>query len=76
MTIVQAKKYLDNLTSHITFVYDGHDCGVDPLSINSFDIWCDDDEINVSSVNEVFNAKIFNGKSLIDIWDDITDLEY
>ncbi len=76
MTITQAKKFLGNLTSHMTFDYDGHDCGVDPLSLNSFDIWCGNEEVNVSSVEEALNTKLFDGKSLIDIWDDITDLEY
>ena len=31
--------YLNSLISHITFEYNGKDCGVDPFNNNDFDVW-------------------------------------
>ena len=68
MSITELRDYLDNLTSHILFTYDRHDCGIDPLSLNSFDMWCDDNEINAKSVDDVL--------SLTEIWNNVNDIEY
>lgn len=70
------KEYLGNLTSHITFEYDGKACGVDPLSLDKFDMWYGDKSMTAHSIEEVINTNFFDGKSLEDILDDITDLEY
>lgn len=76
MTILKAKDYLFNLTGHITFDYNGYSCGVDPLARDSFDMWYGDNEISVNSIDEVLNTKFFDGKSLLDIWDDVTELDF
>lgn len=76
MTISELKDRLIKLVSHITFYYNGYACGIDPLSRNLYEVWCGDDSFSVSSVDEVLNDELFDGRSLIDIWDDVTDLEY
>ena len=76
MTISKVKNYLSNLTGHITFEYNGHSCGIDPLALNSFDMWYDNDEATVDSVDEVLYNKFFDGKSLTEIWNDVTELDF
>lgn len=70
------KEYLGNLTSHVTFEYNGYSCGVDPIAIDWFDMWYGDENITVDSIEAVMTTKLFNGKALEDILDDVTDLEY
>lgn len=76
MTIAQVKDYLAKLTSHITFEYNGQSCGIDPLSKHEFNMWYGSDEMTVNSIDKVMNANFFDGKSLEEIWDEITELEY
>lgn len=70
------KEFLENLTGHVTFEYNGLLCGVDPLSNNAFNMWCGEDSMTANSIDEVMTTKFFDGKSLNDISDDMTDLEY
>ena len=70
------KEFLSNLISHVTFEYNGHSCGVDPLASDNFDMWCGDNTMTAHSIDEVMTTKFFDDKSLEDILDDITDLEY
>ena len=76
MTISEVKKYLSDLIGHITFEYNGYSCGVDPITLNSFDMLYGDNVITVDSIDEVINNNFFDGKSLKDIFDDITELEF
>lgn len=76
MTITEVKDYLANLTGHVTFCYNGYDCGIDPLATDEFSMWYDTDEITVNSIDKVMNINFFDGKSLKDIWGDITELEF
>ena len=76
MTISEVKKYLSDLIGHITFEYNSYSCGVDPITLNSFDMWYGDNVITVNSIDEVINNNFFDGKSLKDIFDDITELEF
>ena len=76
MTISKTIEHLSVLTSHITFKYKGKDCGIDPLSHNRFDMWYGHANITAKSVDEVFNVKFFDDKSLTDIWDDVTEFWY
>lgn len=34
MKLSEIKTYLSNLTGHVTFEYNGYNCGVDPFRIN------------------------------------------
>ncbi len=76
MTILEIKKHISDLVGHITFTFNGYSCGIDPLSLDSFDMWYGDDEITVDSIEKVLNVKFFGGKSLTEIWDDVTDVDY
>lgn len=76
MTVLEIREYLDNLISHITFEYNGQSCGVDPLAHDDFDMWYGDKRIKAHSIYEVMNTKLFDGKALRDIVDDIVYLEY
>lgn len=76
MTIAKLEDYLSKLTSHVIFNYDGISCGIDPLSRNRFDMWYGNKCITLQTVADVLYTKFFDGKSLKDIWDDITELDY
>ena len=76
MTEFNMKEYLGNLTSHVMFEYNGYSCGVDPLARDKFDMWYGDESMTAHSIDEVMTTKFFDGKSLENILDDITDLEY
>ena len=55
MTIAEVKDYLANLTSHVTFCYNGYDCGIDPLATDEFSMWYGNDELTVDSIDKVMN---------------------
>lgn len=76
MTLTDIINRLSKLTNHVTFTYNGYSCGIDPLSHNEFEIWYGEDERTLTSIDEVLNTKFFDGKSLTDIWNDITELDY
>lgn len=76
MTISQFKKHMESLVGCVNFDYNGISCGVDPVSWGTYDVWCGDNSTTVTSVNDVLNTPVFNGKSLIDIWDDLVEFDY
>ena len=75
-TFTEMKKFVTTLSGCVVFDYNGHSCGIDPLSLNKFDMWYGDKTTTLQTIDEVVNSKFFDGKSLIDIWDDITDLDF
>ncbi len=76
MTSSMIKKRLDGLIGCVTFEYKGHPCGVDPLAHDDFNMWYGNLAFKARSIDEVMTTKLFDGKSLTDIANDITDLEY
>lgn len=76
MTIMELEKYLSNLTGHVTFEYNGYSCGIDPLAVNEFDMWYGNYKVSVKSIKDVMNSTLFNGKSLKNIWGDVTNLDF
>ena len=76
MTIDELKDYLSALTSHVLFEYNGCSCGIDPFRNNNFEIWMGENFMVARSIEEVLNVKFFDGKSIKEIWDDVTELEY
>lgn len=76
MTLTQFKHHIDHLVGCINFAYNGHSCGVDPVGRMKYDIWYGNTAVTVDSVDAVMNTKIFSGKSLLDIWDDLTEFDY
>lgn len=76
MTLSQFEKYLDTLTSHVIFEYKGLKCGIDPLALNHFDMWCGKDYYKATSIDEVMTYRLFDGMSLTEIFDNIEKVEY
>ena len=76
MTVDELRDYIASLTGHVMFEYNGKPCGIDPWSLDEFAMWCGSDKITVDSPDKVLTTKLFDGKSLVDIWGDITDLDY
>lgn len=60
MTDFNIKEYLGGLTSHIMFEYNGYSCGVDPLSLDKFDMWYGDKSMTAHSIEEVMETKFFD----------------
>ena len=75
MNSKQLKKRINSMVSHLTFEYQGKSCGVDPLSLNHFDIWCADEFATLDSIEKVMNTPFFDGKPLKDIAQNITLIE-
>lgn len=76
MSITELKKYLIDLVGQVTFYYNGYSCGIDPLAADLFEVWCGDNEETIDSIDEVMDETLFDGRSLKDIWDDVTDVEF
>ena len=76
MTLTELKKYLKALNGAVTFDYNGYSCGIDPLSANEFDMWYGDKSITLDSLDDVFNHNFFDGNSLFEIWDDISEIDF
>lgn len=71
MTVNEIRNYLGSLCSHIVFDYNGKSCGVDPLSVHHFEMWYGDSMVQVSSIEEVMKMKLFGGKNLEEIGEEI-----
>lgn len=76
MKISDFIKQAASLTGCITFEYNGANCGVEPYSENDFEIWYGENDVSVNSVDEVMNVKLFDGKSLAEIFNDITEIDF
>ena len=68
--------FVESISSHVLFCYNGKECGVDPISSTQYTLWYGDFEITCHCIDEVKNGKYFDGKSLSEIFDNITDIEY
>lgn len=69
------KGHLENLVGAITFEYNGYSCGIDPLSLNKFDMWCGDKSMTADSIEEVMTIKFFDGDALEDILKSATEFD-
>lgn len=67
MMVDKIKNRIAEMASHITFDYDGKNCGIDPLARNKIDMWFGDNYMTALSLDEAMETPFFNGKSLIDI---------
>lgn len=64
MTADEIQTYLTKVVSHLTFTYQGKNCGIDPFSPTDFDMWFGDEEMNAKSIEEVMDTDFFGGKSI------------
>lgn len=76
MSIKEVKEYLTSVFSHITFEYNGFNCGIDPFNNTKFEMWYGKNSITVDSVDAVVTTKFFDGKSLEEIWDGVVELDF
>lgn len=76
MSADKLKQIVLDVFSHVTFEYNGQNCGIDPFSLTEFDIWYGDKVETVNSIDRVMDTPIFDGKSLSEIIGDITELDY
>ena len=60
----------------VEFTFHGLDCNIDPFVPTSFHIFCNGDEWDVNSIDEVMNGKFFDGFCLRDIASQIHDLSW
>ncbi len=67
--------YLKKLSCHVLFVYNGKNCGIDPLSHTEFDVWYGEKSGTFTAIDDVFNNPFFDGKTLAEIFNDI-ELEW
>ncbi len=74
MTADKIKNRINELASHFLFKYQGKECGVDPFSRSDFDMWCGEDYMKATSIDEVMEVPFFEGKALQDIANEI-DIE-
>lgn len=76
MAADKLKAQIASMASHVLFSYNGVDCGVDPLAPDHFDMWYGDESITVDSIDAVMSTPFFEGRTLSDIAQDITNLEW
>lgn len=75
MNLSDLRERIESLVSFIGFDYNDKACGIDPINAKHFDMWCGDECVTAESIEEVFNVRIFEGKSLPEIFDNITNLD-
>lgn len=75
MTILELEKRINSLCTHVLFDYKGHSCGIDPLALDDFDMWCGESYMRAKNIDEVINSPFFEGKSLCNIINEIENLE-
>lgn len=66
MTCEQIQDDIINTQSCYTFDYNGRPRGIDPVD-GTFNLWYGDADYNFSSMEELFKANVFDGKSLKEI---------
>lgn len=76
MRLSELKSRINSLIGFIGFDYDGVACGIDPINTHHFEMWYGNDALTAKSIDEVMNVKLFKGKNLIEIHDQITNIDY
>lgn len=75
MSLLELKKRINSLVSFVGFDYNNTSCGIDPISENHFEMWYGDNFVIAESIEEVFDIKIFEGKSLTEIFNNISNID-
>ena len=60
------RERIEEMCTHILFVLNGKDCGIDPIARDHIAIWCGNTMMTAKSVDEAMAAPIFDGKSLME----------
>ncbi len=75
MTATELRKQVESLISHVLFAYNGKPCGIDPISHQQIDVWYGDAVFTAKSVDEAMNSPFFDGKSLSQICENMTNID-
>lgn len=75
MNLSDLKKRINSLVSFVGFDYKDISCGIDPISENHFEMWYGDNFVIAKNIEEVFDIKIFDGKSLTEIFNNILNID-
>ena len=76
MKLDDLKKHIESLIGVVEFEYNGTPCGIDPLSRSHYDMWYGEEYLMAKSIDEVMSAKIFDNKSLVQIFNRIRTIDY
>ncbi|MCH5196433.1 MAG: hypothetical protein J1F28_06950 [Oscillospiraceae bacterium] len=76
MTADKIKSRIEELCTNVSFILDGKNCGIDPISRFHYDMWYGENAYVASSIDDVMNVKMFNGKSLTEVADKIEITEW
>lgn len=71
----EIKARLQEYAALFAFEYQGYSCDIDPFNPNLFHVYCDGDETDIYSIDDVMQQPLFKGKSLSDIADEIYIIE-
>ena len=71
MTVEKLKNIIMKSFSVVLFSYKGLDCGIDPMGIKEYDVWCGETIETVDSIDKIMDIPIFEGKALKEIISDI-----
>ena len=72
----QIKQRLLEFCTLMTFDYNGLECHIDPFNPEYFHIYCDGQEQDVYSIDDVMSRPIFGGACLNDIAEKIKILDW
>lgn len=75
MTAKQIKDRINEICTIFEFDYKGKNCAVDPFSKSSFVMWYGDNDYIAHSIDDVMSVKLFDGKSLTEIVDEIENVD-
>lgn len=76
MEIDEFRNRVYSLVSFIGFEFRGLPCGIDPININHFEMWCGENFAVAKSIDEVMNIKLFEGNSILEIYSEIRNIDY
>lgn len=76
MTADDVKNRLEEICNCFQFEFNGKPCGVDPFSREDFDVWCGEDFMKATSIEEVMGIKFFDGKALNEIVNEIEIIDW
>ena len=76
MKLSDLKDRIASLSGFVGFEYNKKNCGIDPINQSHFEMWYGNDYIIAKSIDEVMAVKIFNGNSLTDIFDKISNFDF
>ena len=77
MSINKIRERINEICTIFSFEYKGVFCGIDPLSINEFSMWYGENKTHTAhDIDEVMSVKLFDGKSLNDIADEIDIIDF